>query len=376
MQSCKDANVGAMPRRLPPGCVEDRDRHGNVRIYYRAKGRPKVRLRGTPWTEAFMAEYETAKTFTVPIRGKDIAPGTWRWLCVRYFAECADFLQLDPRTRHVRRRILELTFDEPIGPESARFFRDFPLERMTPQAIEVLRDRKLKFPEAANARVKAIRSVFRWAVRQVGADGRPLISTNIAREIPYLRSQNPSGYHTWSPDEVRRYEAHHPVGTKARLALGLLLFTGQRRSDITKLGRQNVHNGSLVFTQYKGRNTKPKRLVLPLLPDLKALIDASSCGELTFLVNDLGRPFTDAGFGNKFRQWCDQAGLRHCTAHGLRKAGATMAANNGASAHQLMAIFGWSTLEMAQRYTRTADQERLAKTAMQMITLENKAERK
>ncbi len=53
-----------------------------------------------------------------------------------------------------------------------------------------------------------------------------------------------------------------------------------------------------------------------------------------------------------------------------------MAANNGASAHQLMAIFGWSTLEMAQRYTRTADQERLAKTAMQMITLENKAERK
>ena len=80
-------------------------------------------------------------------------------------------------------------------------------------------------------------------------------------------------------------------------------------------------------------------------------MDVSLCGNLTFLVNDLGRPFTDAGFGNKFRSWCDQAGLKHCTAHGLRKAGATMAANNGATAHQLMSIFGWRTLKMAEQYT-------------------------
>jgi hypothetical protein len=84
-------------------------------------------------------------------------------------------------------------------------------------------------------------------------------------------------------------------------------------------------------------------------------------------VNDLGRPFTDAGFGNKFREWCNQAGLRYCTAHGLRKAGATIAANNGATAHQLMAIFGWDTLKMAEAYTRAADQERLAEAAMHML---------
>ena len=53
-------------------------------------------------------------------------------------------------------------------------------------------------------------------------------------------------------------------------------------------------------------------------------------------------------FGNKFRVWCDQAGLHHCAAHGQRKAGATIAANNGATAHQLMAIFGWETLKMAE----------------------------
>ena len=110
-----------------------------------------------------------------------------------------------------------------------------------------------------------------------------------------------------------------------------------------------------------------KQLVLPILPALQQVIDASLCGELAFLVNDLGRPFTDAGFGNKFREWCNQAGLRHCTAHGLRKAGATIAANNGATAHQLMAIFGWDTLKMAEAYTRAADQERLAETAMHML---------
>jgi hypothetical protein len=107
-----------MPRRLPPGCIEDRDRHGNVRIYYRSKGRAKVRLRGTPWTPEFMAEYDAAKTVGVHTQRKGITPGTWRWLCVRYFVECADYHRLDERTKRVRRGILEATFDEPISPSS------------------------------------------------------------------------------------------------------------------------------------------------------------------------------------------------------------------------------------------------------------------
>src|SRR5690348_3686939 len=83
-------------------------------------------------------------------------------------------------------------------------------------------------------------------------------------------------------------------------------------------------NNSVKFERErsgKGRNRKPKKLVLPILPALQKVIDGSPCGDLTFLVNDLGRPFTEAGFGNKFRTWCDGASLRHCTAHGLRKAG-------------------------------------------------------
>jgi integrase len=103
------------------------------------------------------------------------------------------------------------------------------------------------------------------------------------------------------------------------------------------------------------------------LPEWIPCMDCDILRDMTFLVNDLKRPFTAAGFGNKFREWCDQAGLRHCSAHGLRKAGATIAANNGATAHQLMAMFGWSTLKMAEEYTRKADQEKLARAAMHLI---------
>ena len=106
--------------------------------------------------------------------------------------------------------------------------------------------------------------------------------------------------------------------------------------------------------------------MLPILPALQQIIDASPCGEMTYLVNDLGRPFTDAGFGNWFRDRCVEACVPG-RAHGLRKAGATIAANNGATAHQLMAMFGWRTLKMAEQYTRAADQQRLAEAAMHML---------
>jgi hypothetical protein len=47
-------------------------------------------------------------------------------------------------------------------------------------------------------------------------------------------------------------------------------------------------------------------------------------------------------------------GLPHASAHGLRKAGAVIAAEKGATERQLMAIFGWSTMKKAARYPRAA----------------------
>jgi integrase len=110
-----------------------------------------------------------------------------------------------------------------------------------------------------------------------------------------------------------------------------------------------------------------QEVTLPVLPELQAEIDRAPMG-MTFLVTQLGKPFTAAGFGIRFRKWCDAAGLPHCTAHGLRKAGATRAAEAGASEKQLNALFGWGdNSNEARRYTRTARRKTLAGEAAQML---------
>jgi integrase len=246
--------------------------------------------------------------------------------------------------------VLEHTWAERIAPGAKETFADFPISRMSTKAVRVLRDRKRDFPEAGNVRVKAIRRLFRWALD----DEVPGVKSNPARDVSYLRGR-PGGFYSWTIDEVERYEKRHPIGSTARLALALLLYTGQRRSDIVLFGRQHVRGGWLHFTQQKNRNRRPITLELPILPVLQRIIDASATGDLTFLVNEYGQPFTANGFGNRMREWYDEADLPHCTSHGLRKTGAAIAAENGATAHELMAIFGWLTLKEAERYTRAAD---------------------
>ncbi|TIV67652.1 MAG: hypothetical protein E5V86_04020 [Mesorhizobium sp.] len=164
---------------------------------------------------------------------------------------------------------------------------------------------------------------------------------------------------TWSVDEVRQFEARHPSGNKARLALHLGLFTGLRRQDLAILGRQHVRNGWLHIRPQKTSKSSGVEVELPILPQLKATIDASPCGDLTFLTSEW----------DKMRDWCDQAELPHCTLHGLRKAGATIAAENGATDEQLMAIFGWTIKQQTTHYTRKAQRRRMAEHAAHLLVI-------
>ena len=237
--------------------------------------------------------------------------------------------------------------------------------RMEPRHVREIRDEKAATPEAANSRVKALRQLFAWA-NEAG------IATP-AREVPYLASAS-DGFHTWTIEEVQTFEAAHPIGTKARLAMALLLYTGVRRSDVVRLGPGMERNGEFHFTEAKGQNVKkrgratgPKHRALPVLPELRAVLDASPTGSTTFLVTEFNKPFTANGFGNRFRKWCDEAGLAQCSAHGLRKAGATIAAENGATEHQLMAIYGWESPKQASLYTRKVNRHRLAAQAMHLL---------
>lgn len=348
-----------------PYLYEDVDRHGNVRLYFwRGKGRRKTRIRERLNTPAFHAAYQAAVAASeraVVDSGSETKPLSYRWLCEQFFAS-AQFRSLDSRTQRVRRQLLEHTWEEPIAPSSKEVFANFPVNRMTAKAVRILRDRKAEFPEAANMRIRALRGLFKWALEnEIGN-----IAANPTRDVAYLRNAS-QGHHTWTVSEVEQYEARHPVGSKARLALALLLYTGARRSDVVLLGRQHTRHGWIKFTAQKNSKRNPITVEVPILPVLQQIIDASQTGELTYLITELGRPFSAAGFGGWFRERCDEAGLPHCSAHGLRKAGASIAAENGASAHQLMAIFGWLTLKEAERYTQAARRKRMAQEGMRFL---------
>jgi integrase len=228
----------------------------------------------------------------------------------------------------------------------------------------MLRDRRAEKPGAANNRLKYVSSMLSWAVE------RNLIRTNPARDVKPLRYAT-AGFHAWTPDEVKRFEAHHKIGTKARLALSLMLFLGVRRGDVVTLGRQHVHDGVIRFVP-KTRRKKMHAIEIPILPELAAIIDASPTGDLTFLMTRWGKPFTANGFGNWFHR-CNEAGLPRCSAHGLRKAGATIAAERGATDRQLMAMFGWESSRQATTYTASADRKRLAAEAARLMASDHSA---
>jgi integrase len=336
--------------------IEDVDRHGNVRIYFRRSGHRKIRLRGLPGSEEFQAGYAKALAATqgCPTDKTDSASkGSLEWLCRAYY-QSADFRRLDQRTQHVRQLILQRLCASGAGP--------LPFRRMTATSILKWRDSQADRPEAANSLVKALRQLFAFAIEYRLTDNNP------AKEIRYLRG-NSEGHHSWTEEEVEQYERFYPVGSAPRLALALLLFTGQRRSDVVLFGRQNMRDGWLHFTQQKNRNRRPVTLHIPIHPELRRIIDASKPGSMTFLISELGRPFSANGFGNRFRKWCNEAGLpSECTSHGLRKAAAARLAEAGATELEIGAITGHQTSKEIARYTKAASQKRMAKAAMEKLT--------
>jgi integrase len=350
--------------------VEDVDRHGNVRIYFRRKGQPKIRLRELPGTAAFDAEYQ--RVFSGELKPPSTrqhglaVPGTMSWLCTQYYAS-PKYQSLAASTRKVRRGILEEIC------QRAGAFRYAMME--TPHVAK-LRDEKAAFPDAANNRVKALRQLFAWAMSpEYGYAKR-----NPARDVAKLPSLNPDGIRAWSEADAARYEARHPVGTKARLAFDLLLYTGVRRSDVVRLGPQMERRfidtqpdcdptelQKLVFTETKGGSRIVKTHELPILAPLRHSIDATPIGHLVYLVTAFGKPHSVKAFGNWFKKRCREAGLLELSAHGLRKLGAQRCAEAGATEHQLMALFGWTNPQQAAVYTKKANRAKLEAEAARLL---------
>jgi site-specific recombinase XerD len=231
---------------------------------------------------------------------------------------------------------------------------------MLPRHVRKIRDEQPDKPGAANIRLKALRALFTWVTEEGECENNPTVGV---KKILYRTNE----HHTWTTEEIEMFKARHPVGTKPRLALDLLRFTTGRREDAPRLGPQHIRSGRIQFRQAKNEHRNPIDIDIPLHPELEASIAATPSGHLTFLVTQFGRPYTPTGFGNAIRDWCNQANLPHCSAHGLRKATPTQMAENSATPHEIMAVTGHQTLKEVERYTRKAQRRKLADAAMSKI---------
>jgi len=299
-----------------------------------------------------MAAYNAAISDHVvaPPQANEAKPGSFRYLCIRYFAS-ATFKALDISTRNWQRRAL----DEIAQEHGAK-----PVAMMAPRHVRKIRDARIETPAAANQRVKALRAMFSWANEAEETAVNPTIGV---KKLKYVKG----GHHSWTPEEIEQYNERHQIGTQARLALDILRYTTGRREDAPRLGRQHVRDGRVRFRQAKNEHRNPIDIDIPLHPDLAASIAATNLGNLTFLMTEYGKPFTANGFGNKFKDWCRQANLPHCSAHGVRKATSVALAEAGATPHEIMAVTGHQTLEEVERYTKAARRKKTADAAMQKL---------
>ena len=333
--------------------VVDVDRHGKVRRYFRRKGKPKIPLPGLPGSAEFMAAYQLA--LEGKLEGKDKpgkAPdGSFREL-VEEFYRSSQFKRLHVRSQRVRMGILERFMS--TGAEV------LPYGRFEARHLVRFMDDLQDTPGAANNLLKALRHLFRFA-RKLGYIATNADPTSGVDKLPYRKRP----FHAWTLAEIQQFEARWPIGTKPRLAMALMLYTGQRRSDIVGLGRQHVEDGFLEFTQAKSLHLdEPVKLAIPITPELQQIIEATPSSGLAFLENCNGKPYSASGFGNAFRKWCNEAGLPHCSSHGIRKATATILAERGATLHQIMSITGHKTLAQVQLYTRSVAQKQTAQATI------------
>lgn len=324
------------------------NRHGKQRYYYRRPGRPKIRLPDDPASAAFLEAYHAARAAHVILPpqqlGKKRSPeGTVAGAIAAYYQHNSFRDGLAPSTQAMRRAILERLRSE---------HGDKPLVLLERRHIAVMLG-KMK-PYAAHNWLKTLRGLMAFAVEV------ELLRDDPTTGIKRAQTKASTGFHSWTEGEILQYEAHHPVGSRGRLALALLLYTAQRRSDIVRLGPQHVRDGTITLRPQKTLRTSAKTLELPLHPALAEVIAATPTGHLSFLVTTPGAPFTAAGFGGWFRERCNEAGLPHCTAHGLRKAQCRRLAEAGCSEHQIAAVTGHENLAEIRRYTHAAAQKKLA----------------
>ncbi len=335
------------------------DRHGKQWHYFCWPGHgPQVPLPGKPGSPEFVQAWQRAAGMAKRIPGSRSMPGSVSAAIEAFYLD-PRFTALANSTRAGHRRTLEKVRAKVGGA---------PLAEM--QKSDIGSFLQGLAPFARNGWLKTFHTFFRFAVEA------NLVESDPSAGIRKTSASEGGSIHTWSEAEVAQFEARHGIGSTARLAFALLLYTAQRRSDVVKLGPQHIRDGFLSVRQKKTKMAKQDReLRIPVHPELARIIEATpGRGALAFVLTKDGVPYTKKGFGARFADWCKQAGLPDgCSAHGLRKTAALRLIEAGCTPSEVAAVTGHRNLGQLKVYIEKVDQNRLAGAAMARLTA-NKGE--
>jgi len=353
-------------RFLPSYVTKFHDRHGTLRYRYRRKGHVGGYFHHPLGTDEFRAEYAAFEAATIESAGTTSrwAQGSVGDLVTRYLSVPS---RLGPTlvTQSKIRAVIE-DFREAHG---KRFVADFRFEHID-VIVQAKREKTVKEKKvvggihAAKKLRKELVRLFDFA-EKIGMRPAGSNPVRMAERVKIAPSEQTEGFHTWTEEEITQFRTRHKLGTSARLAMELMLWTGQRRGDAVRLGPDDVREGRVALTQMKtGRGLR-----LGLAPQLQGAIDAMTPvpGAKAFLLTSRDIPFSPKGFGNWFRKRCDEADLPQCSAHGLRKAMMRRMADLDMANRTLKAVSGHRKDEMVSLYTEGANQARLADDAIAML---------
>lgn len=328
----------AMPKPLPKHVTKTITRYGKVLLYFRIDKGARIRLPDDPDSHEFDTAYAACLSKKERPQGKaPAAARTMRWLISRYM-ESGAWVTLSDGTRRQRSNIFKHVVEKN---------GDIEFTGIAGKHIRNRMDQMAKTPVQANNYLKAMSGLFSWALKNEHVKANP------CAEVDRL-SVKTMGFPAWTIEEAIAFRETWGVGTMQRLAFELLLHVGSRRGDLTDIGRQHLRGNVLSF-----RTSKTGSVVtVELPPSVLDMIESTKTGDLHFIVTSHGKPFSKPGFGNWFGEAARKAGVEK-NAHGLRKLAATIAADEGATAHELMAQFGWATPKQAEVYTRGADRAKL-----------------
>lgn len=343
-----------MNRVLPKYASEFIDRHGKARIRLRRTGWKTIYIQTAPGSPEFTQEYKRWETEgRIVVGEKRVSPGTFDDLITRFYRSQI-WSDLKATTKVTYRGELE-RFRAEYGDRSAA--------GMTARHISNLMTKMESKPSAANNLKKRLAQLFDFAII-LG-----MRTDNPAKAVRAFKARS-EGFRTWQEEQIAQFEAFHPVGTTARLAFDLALYTAQRKSDLRTMGPQHIERGKIKVTQIK----TGKPMMIPIHRNLARSIAATPSGHLAFLVSSKGAPFTEKSFGMWFMRQSRKAGVTGYPLHGLRKAASRRMAELGLSNQMIKSITGHSSDSEVARYTREAEQEAMAEAAFKIIDLASPSE--